>query len=906
MQKRKSSALSGSEAKQQQRPAAPTASSGRAACPIAAGGRATNPMTASGPAAMATAPLRVAAAQWDPLLLQYRVIKSCPLGSGADGGVVRGQVRQGPNSGEWHALKYISRDAYHQSRERDTLIHLQAAPHPNIVLLISTFDPFPSTRPQWVLAFPEADMDCQAFLARHRRVMTPKIADRMASQILAGIQHLHDICSIVHRDLKPANILVFLEPAAEECTPSASLGAVGGSFAMNVRLKIADFSRARFVAPRSGMVQEKLATAVLTMMSTGVCTRNFCAPELLWHGREEPDSEDQVLCDTSIDVWSFGCICFEFHSGQNFASGTTLVEIAAQLHLRLGGWPPQLLPDDVKDEVVRVAGNLLAQSSMLLQEHPWLAHSLCWLPTQRLAAHELSKLIPISAAVGLVASAMPSGRDSPHAALAAPRDPRQELTATPFLSPMATPEPRFMSMPCKCSGNCSRSSHRAGCSNQQVHESSRLCIDCVCQTPRCGRPAFRSIFCRVHARVFQNMPWTLQITARMGCELSQELLPVNVTDFLMHARSMKEDLASVITLAMFKEPSATAAFMRTCQPRMSDPSISPQEVAGELISVLRQVEQSDTELEVLGAQGVARCTGLASTCRAYFRIIARAPHSDPKKTKKKKMGQQISNKQPAKMRSTGKNKNQKAGRPGKRPKIAAGKSQKHRKEHRKTKLSPVASQERIILGKCRIEYLPTDEIDSIARFLAACRAQQGAWQSLWEMKEVQQVIAAVCQVTQSMHDEAKIFPSKVGYVRKFIDRKLFLLVLAAGSVHSDGWQSTAASALNSTLPDQHDFTSGFPDGWTAAEMSNFLFGRDDWAVFASMWACLWHDVQEKYAAKLEHIEGFLVGGMSSCFAKRARALAIQLGHNVTPRMIIDDLIRFPNTSSPNGASLNAP
>ena len=352
MQKRKSSALSGSEAKQRQRPAAPTASSGRAACPIAAGGRAANPMTASGPAAVATAPLTAAAAQWDPLLLQYRVIKSCPLGSGADGGVVRGQVRQGPNSGEWHALKYISMDAYHQSRERDT-IHLQAAPHPNIVLLISTFDPFPSTRPQWVLAFPEADMDCQAFLARHRRVMTPKIADRMASQILAGIQHLHDICSIVHRDLKPANILVFLEPAAEECTPSASLGAVGGSFAMNARLKIADFSRARFVAPRSDMVKEKLATAVLTMMSTGVCTRNFCAPELLWHGREEPDSEDQVLCDTSIDVWSFGCICFEFHSGQHFASGTTLVEIAAQLHVRLGSWPPQLLPDDVKDEVAR-------------------------------------------------------------------------------------------------------------------------------------------------------------------------------------------------------------------------------------------------------------------------------------------------------------------------------------------------------------------------------------------------------------------------------------------------------------------------------------------------------------------------------------------------------------------------
>ena len=901
MEKRHSLALFGSEAKRRQRPAAPTASSGRAASLIA-GGRAASPTTVSGAADASTALLTAAAAQWDPLLAQYRVIKSCPLGRGADGGVVRGQVRQGPDIGAWHALKYISRDAYHETRERDTLIHLQAAPHPNIVLLMSTFEPYPSTRPQWVLAFLEADMDCQTFLARHRRVMKPEVADSMASQVLRGIQHLHDVCSIVHRDLKPANILVFLE--AEECSPSASSGALAGSFAMNVRLKIADFSRARFAAPFSGMVRGKtVAAAMLTMMSTGVCTRNFCAPELLWHGREEPDSEDQVLCDSSIDIWSFGCICFEFHAGQNFASGGTLVEIAAQLHVRLGGWPPQLLPDDVKDDVDRVAGNMLTQSSSLLQQHPWLSHSLCWLPTQRLAAKELSKLIPISAAAGVVASAMPSGSNSPHAVLVAPQDPRPESTGTPitaFLSPTVTPERRLMSMPCKCSGNCGRT-HRAGCSNQQGHESSRLCVDCVCQTPRCGRPAYRSSFCSMHSRIFQTMPWTLQMTARMGCELSQELLPVDVTDFLMHAQSVKEDLASVITLAMFKEPSATAAFMRGCQPRMSDPSKSPEEVAGELISVLRQVEQSNSELEVLGAQGVARCTGLASTCRAYFRIIARAPQSNPKKETRQK----ISSKQSAKTHNFKKT-DQKAGRARKPPKIATGKSQKRKKEHRKTGIITAASQERIILGKCRIEYLPTDEINSIARFLLACRAQQSAWQSVWKMREVTEVIATVCRVTQSMHEEANIFPSKVGYVRKFIDRKLFLLVLAAGSINPGGWHSTAAASLKSMLPDQHDFTSAIPDRWTAAEMSNFLFGRDDWAVFASMWACLWHDVQEKYAMQLELIEGFLVGGTSSCFAKRARALAIQLGHNATPRMIIDDLVRSPNTSSRDAPSLSAP
>ena len=198
---------------------------------------------------------------------------------------------------------------------------------------------------------------------------------------------------------------------------------------------------------------------------------------------------------------------------------------------------------------------------------------------------------------------------------------------------------------------------------------------------------------------------------------------------------------------------------------------------------MRQVEQRDTELKVLGAQGVARCTGLASTCRAYFRIIARAPQSDPKKVTRQK----ISNRQPAKTHNF-KNTDQKAGRTRKRPKIVTGKSQKRKKEHRKTGIITAASQERIILGKCRIEYLPTDEINSIARFLLACRAQQSAWQSVWKMREVTEVIATVCRVTQAMHDEANILPPKVGYVRKFIDRTLFLLVLGlpAQSILVDG------------------------------------------------------------------------------------------------------------------------
>jgi hypothetical protein len=395
----------------------------------------------------------------------------------------------------------------------------------------------------------------------------------------------------------------------------------------------------------------------------------------------------------------------------------------------------------------------------------------------------------------------------------------------------------------------------------------------------------------MHGRVFDSLPWTLQITAKMGGDLAQALLPVDVTDFLMHALRVKEDLASVITLALFKEPAATAAFMRTCQARMSDPKVSPQEVVADLTSLLHSVEQNDSEMEVLGAQGVARCTGLASTCRAYFRIIDKIPktcQSDPKRGKRQKTakGEPKTGKQ-QKLRQEQK-------KTGKRQNIAKGKSKITEQEL--DEKDPAASQDSrtptlIVLGKTRVQYKPTDEVDSVARFLQACRGQQDSWKKVWDVKDVAGVAEAVGKVTKAMHVEARVFPTSVGYVRQFIDRKLILLVLAAGSACPRGWHGTSAASFTSLLPDQHAFTSGIPKTWTAAEMSNFLFGRDDWAVFASMWACLWHEVYEKYATQLEHIESFLAGGTSSPFAQRARALASKLGHNGTPCMIIDELMK---------------
>lgn len=103
---------------------------------------------------------------------------------------------------------------------------------------------------------------------------TPERVKIMTVQLLLGLEFIHSRI-IAHRDLKPANLLVSEDP--EE----------------GLRLKICDFGMAQF------MTQSTVSTP-------GVTTSWYRAPEVCccWskYGRE-------------IDVWSAGCIIYEFVTG---------------------------------------------------------------------------------------------------------------------------------------------------------------------------------------------------------------------------------------------------------------------------------------------------------------------------------------------------------------------------------------------------------------------------------------------------------------------------------------------------------------------------------------------------------------------------------------------------------------
>ena len=41
--------------------------------------------------------------------------------------------------------------------------------------------------------------------------------------------------------------------------------------------------------------------------------------------------------------------------------------------------------------------------------------------------------------------------------------------------------------------------------------------------------------------------------------------------------------------------------------------------------------------------------------------------------------------------------------------------------------------------------------------------------------------------------------------------------------------------------DLSDFLKTFPETWSAADVTNFIFGRPDWGIFVSLFACLLKD-----------------------------------------------------------------
>ncbi|KAI9671026.1 MAG: negative regulator of the PHO system [Alyxoria varia] len=213
------------------------------------------------------------------------------LGEGTYATVFKGRNRQ---TGELVALKEIHLDSEEGTpstaiREISLMKELK---HENIVSLHDVIH----TENKLMLVFEYMDRDLKKYMDTHgdRGALKPPIIKSFMYQLLQGIAFCHEN-RVLHRDLKPQNLLINQKGA----------------------LKLADFGLARaFGIP-------------VNTFSNEVVTLWYRAPDVLLGSRQY---------NTSIDIWSAGCIMAEMFTGRPLFPGTAN-EDQLQKIFRLMGTP---------------------------------------------------------------------------------------------------------------------------------------------------------------------------------------------------------------------------------------------------------------------------------------------------------------------------------------------------------------------------------------------------------------------------------------------------------------------------------------------------------------------------------------------------------------------------------------
>ena len=353
------------------------------------------------------------------------------------------------------------------------------------------------------------------------------------------------------------------------------------------------------------------------------------------------------------------------------------------------------------------------------------------------------------------------------------------------------------------------------------------CKACICAIPGCLSPRLRGTVCSQHGKILNAAKPGLQVAfaARANANI---MMPCDVPDFLWKASCYKDDVAMKLLIALIKEPSATS---QLCQAMEGAPEDYTCERLGNAVEkMLIAISGSKdalhrAEMHQLGRQGSARRMGSASISRAFG--VIRKMDTAPKKQPLKKDG---------------------------------------RGSTRSCRVAePTAQGPDLELGLGCFAYVFTKDYSVLDQFLQIVRIAE-----LPRIVDVESLTDFVRMAKQMLlrlmpilinnnatpdaprrvkrkRSEEETADAEKHYIVGFSVRKLVMLELAFNEqAKSIDWSKVSLRMLRDMCPDQLDNLRVFPDGWSAAQVSCFLFNRPDWALLASCFPCLCSEIAEEH------------------------------------------------------------
>ncbi|KAG8759079.1 regulator of ime2 [Serendipita sp. 396] len=322
------------------------------------------------------------------------------IGNGSFGVVFAARLLNVPKEEEEIAIKKVLQDKRFKNRE---LQIMRLVSHPNVVELRSFFYSNGEKKDEVYLNLvleyvPETVYRASRHYVKLKQPMPNLQVKLYMYQLLRSLAYIHSV-GICHRDIKPQNLLL---------NPQTGV------------LKLCDFGSAKILIAGEPNVSY-------------ICSRYYRAPELIFGATNY---------QTSIDIWSTGCVMAELMLGQPLFPGESGIDQLVEI-IKILGTP-------TRDQIKTMNPNYMEHKFPQIKPHPFnkvfrprtpqdaidlVSKLLEYTPSARLSAIE-AMVEPFFDDLRVEGTRMPNGRDFPRLFDFT----REELSISPALNERLVPE----------------------------------------------------------------------------------------------------------------------------------------------------------------------------------------------------------------------------------------------------------------------------------------------------------------------------------------------------------------------------------------------------------------------------------------------------------------------------------